>query len=259
MYEEELKVAVEAVREAGKFIKENYGKHLDSESKESWQDIVTKIDMAADNSIITRIKEKFPNHNIDSEESRHEKKESEFTWYIDPLDGTTNYVTQVPFVCIAVGLLKNDEPVLSVIYNPISDELFTSSKDGGAFLNGKPIAPSKNTDIKKTMINFCHMNTSEDIEKIGKVWSQLKQLGRDLRRLGSGNLDIAFVTCGRNDAYFSSSKIYDIAPSLILAKESGCKITDWYGNEWNKDSYGIIITNGTKIHDDLVNILSNLF
>lgn len=259
MYEEELAVAIEAAQAAGKVLKESYGLVHEEREKENWQEIVTEVDREADCEIFTVINEAFPKHTIYSEESTHYNKDySDFVWYIDPLDGTTNYVTQIPFFCTAVGLFKGGEPVIGVVFNPLTNELFVASKDKGAFLNGKKISVSKNSDIKKTLINFCHKNNPKEIERIGKAWSHLKQMGRDLRRLGSGNLDIAFVACGRNDAYFSSSKIFDIAPALIIAKEAGCEITDWSGNEWTQNSDGILITNGTKIHNKLVEVLSKI-
>ncbi|MBI4170526.1 MAG: inositol monophosphatase [Candidatus Aenigmarchaeota archaeon] len=258
MYEYELNIAINAAKAAGKIIQESYGLVLEEKEKENWQELVTQIDLEADCEICTILEEEFPDHTIKSEESMHKSGKSEFTWYIDPLDGTTNYVTQIPFFCTAIGLMKGNEPLVGVVFSPITSEIFTAAKGKGAFLNGKKIHVSKNDDIRKTLINFCHKNNPEEIEKIGKAWVQLKQMGRDLRRLGSGNLDIAFVACGRNDAYLSSSKIFDIAPALVIAKEAGCKITDWKNMPWTAASEGILITNGTRIHDQLIEVLSKL-
>lgn len=258
MYEKELATITTGLKAAGKVIRKYYGRRVAEKDKENWQDIVTKVDIEADRLIIDAIKSKFPEHNIFSEESQHQRTESEFEWFIDPLDGTTNFVMHIPFLAAAVGLLRKGQPVVGAVYNPLTSELFSAIKGKGAFLNGKRIYVSKNSDIKKTLINFCHKNNKQDIDCIAKVWPQLKMLGRDLRRLGSGNLDIAFVACGRNDAYFSSSKIFDIAPSLAIAEEAGCKITDWRGAPWHVNSPNIAITNGTKIHDEIIAILSTI-
>jgi myo-inositol-1(or 4)-monophosphatase len=171
MYEKELAVAKEAALEAGKVLKECYG-------KESFQELVTDADMKANEIIINKISSAFPTHSIFSEESAGRKKKSEFEWFIDPLDGTTNFVTQIPFFCTALGLLKKGEPVVGVVYNPIACELFYASLGSGAFMNGKRIFVSKNQDIRKTLINFCHKNKKEDVERIGKAWVELKHMSR---------------------------------------------------------------------------------
>jgi myo-inositol-1(or 4)-monophosphatase len=257
MYEKELHIAVSAVRDAGSVIKQGFGKVNNAAEKESYQELVTQIDREADRRICRSIERFFPGHNILSEESSHSKKDSEFSWFVDPLDGTTNFISHVPFFCSAVGLLRRQVPVAGAIYDPILDELFCASLGGGAFLNNEKIRHSENPHIKKTLINFCHKNTKDEIERISREWVSLKLLGRDLRRLGSGNLDIAYVASGRNDAYFSSSKIFDIAPALIIAKEAGCKISNWAGKEWSRESNGIAITNGL-VHSDLISILSKM-
>lgn len=257
MYDEELNVALAAAKEAGNIIKRTYGTALAEQEKENWHEIVTRADKEANSIILSSIQEAFPEHQIFSEESRQKKKDSQHVWYIDPLDGTTNFVTQFPFFCTALGLLHNGKPAVTVIYNPLAEEIFTAAHGKGAVLNEKPIQVSKNDDIKKTLITFCCKNLRSDAERLVPAWPQLKEMGRDLRQPGAGNLEIGYVAVGRNDAYFSSSKIYDIAPSLCLAREAGCKITDWKGGPWKMDS-GILITNGTKIHEDLVNVLSKL-
>lgn len=255
IYEKELATALRAAKSAGIILRKTYGKPLNEQVKDSWQDTVTSTDLAADKTIKQIISKAFPKHAIFSEESTTQG--SEATWYVDPLDGTTNFVTHIPFFCTAIGLAKSNEPVVGAVFDPLANELFYAAKGKGAFLNGKRIHCSNNKEIKKTLINFCHKNIKQDIEKINSVWTELKLLGRDLRRLGSGNLDIGFVAAGRNDAYFSNSKIFDIAPALIIAREAGCKVTDWSGQEWNIDSENIIITNG-KVHDSLLDILRKI-
>ena len=256
MYEKEVRAATKAVRSAGVILKKAWQKPQHITIKENWHEVVTEADKKADAIIRKIITSAFPKHSFISEESPP-KKGNEFTWYIDPLDGTTNFITHVPFFCSAAGLLKGDTPIIGAVYNPAMNELFCSN-GSNAFLNGKIIHASKNADIRKTLVNYCHKNTPDDVGRIAKVFVTLKLKSRDLRRLGSGNLDICYVACGRNDAYFSSSRIWDIAPALAIARAAGCKITDWSGAKWRIDSPNIVITNGTKIHDDLIAVLSTI-
>lgn len=257
MYEEELRVATEAVKKAGKILRDGYYSSHRIEIKDGdWREIVTEMDKAADKAIREIIESAFPKHSINSEESAP-KEGDVHTWYIDPLDGTTNYATKVPFFDTAIGLVVGRDPVVSVAFNPVMDELFTAAKSSGASLNGKPIRVSDNNDVRNTMINFCHKNRKESVERIVGLFRQLKEDARDLRQLGAGALDICYVAAGRNDIFFNDSKIWDVATSVVIAKEAGARVTDWQGKEWNADSKNVLVTN-QHLHEYMLEKLKGL-
>lgn len=250
--------AVKIVKEAGKILMENYGKVKSIRVKGgNWHELLTNVDMESNNLIIRMLKGTFPEHNIISEESRHKKTESEYTWYVDPLDGTTNYSMEVPFFCVALGLVKNREIILGVVYNPATRELFIGKEGKKSTLNGRVIRVSINQELKKTVVNYCHLNVPKEIEKIGKLFTVFKESSRDLRRLGSGNLDLCYLACGRNDVYIhTNNPSYDLVGGSIIAKGAGARITDWDNKPWGLESKNLLVTNG-KLHKEVLDIIKN--
>lgn len=252
------RVAVEAVKEAGKVIRENFGHVKDLRIKHGdWRDLVTDVDLKSNQIIMEILKENFPEHNIISEESKPLEKESDYTWFVDPMDGTTNYTLAIPFIGTCMGLVFRGKPILGVVYNPIIDELFVGESGKGATMNGNKIRVSENSELKKTLVNFCHDNTSQSIEIVEKLFAYFKTNSRDYRRLGSGSLDICWVACGRNDIYFRPDMIlHDVVPGYVIAKEAGAKITDWQDRPWVLESKDLLATNGTKIHEEVLEIIN---
>jgi myo-inositol-1(or 4)-monophosphatase len=250
------KVAVQAVREAGKVIRENFGRVQEVSIKHGdWRDLVTGVDLEANKIILDILESEFPGHGIISEESRPVAGK-DYTWYVDPLDGTTNYTLAFPFVGTCMGLVFRGRPVLGVVYNPMADEMFMGEDGKGATLNGRRIRVSGNGDLRKTIVSFCHNNTPGSIETVGRVFSYFKTNARDYRKLGSGNLEICYVACGRNDVYFRPDLIsYDVVAGYVVAKEAGARITDWSGTELTMESGDILVTNGTAIHGKVLDIL----
>lgn len=255
--QEMIDIALNSAKRAGKLIRGHYGNVKEINIKEDrWQDIVTDVDKESNEIILSTIKNAFPDHNIISEESKQKKTSSDYTWYIDPLDGTTNFATQIPFFCVSIALVLKNRIVLSVVNNPWERELFVAESDKGAALNGEKIKVSKNKDLKKTLVNYCHSNTLGGIKSIEKVYTTFKTKARSFRQLGSGGLDFAYVACGRNDVVLRPDIVpWDVIPGVLLVKESGGKVTDWNGNDWTLESPNIVATNGTKIHEEVLNLL----
>lgn len=253
-----MKVAVEAVKESGKVIRENFGhvkglriKHGD------WRDLVTDIDIEANKIILNILKENFPEHNIISEEAKPFERGSDYVWFVDPMDGTTNYTVAFPFIGTCIGLTFKGKPILGVVYNPIIDEFFVGEDGKGATLNGEEIRVSENSELKKTIVSFCHMNTPESIMSVEKPFRYFKTNARDYRKFGSGGLEICWVACGRNDVYFRPDVVlHDVIPGYVIAKESGAKITDWQNRPWKLESKNLLVTNGTKIHENVLGIIN---
>jgi len=255
--QELVDTALTAARRAGKVVRGHYGHVKEINIKDrNWHEIVTDVDKESNEIIINTIKEKFPEHNIISEESKQKKTNSDYTWYIDPLDGTTNFATQIPLFSVCVGLTLKNRIIMGVVYLPMEKEMFVAESDSGAALNGEKIKVSKNPDLKKTLVNFCHKSTMGSVKEIERIFSRFKLKARAFRQVGSGGLDFAYVACGRNDVVLRPDIIpWDVIPGVILVREAGGKVTDWKGKEWNLDSPNLVATNGTKIHEEVLNLL----
>lgn len=253
-----LETAIRAAREAGKVLKENHGKVKELKVKGgNWHEVVTNVDLESNKRILETIKSRFPEHNIVSEESKQQRTDSPYCWYIDPLDGTTNYTLNLHFTSVCIGLAKGGEILLGVVYNPMTEELFVGEKGKGATLNGSPIKPSENSDLKATVANYCHPNTPEETRKIEKLFFELKTRCRDLRRLGSAGLDLAYVACGRNDVNFHTNTTlapWDFVAGVAIAREAGAAVTDWENTPWTLESKNLLATNG-KVHKEMLDIL----
>lgn len=251
MISKELKVAVRAARQAGKILMKYYGK-TERHYKEGTS-IVTKADREAEELIRSIIKNKFPDHSILGEEFGSEKRDSDYTWIIDPLDGTTNYSAHFPFFCVSIALTKNSEPILGVVYYPHTKEMFHAELGKGAFLNSKKISVSSSENIPRSVIGFCLTGKGlEDVERITKIFRKLKNVTNNVRQFGASALELAYVANGRIDAFLVvNAKSWDVAAGMLLVSEAGGKITDLSGKYFNLESYDLLASNG-RIHDEIL-------
>jgi myo-inositol-1(or 4)-monophosphatase len=247
--------AIEAARKAGDHARERFFKQHKIGLKTS-HDLVTEVDVHNEKTITAMIREAFPEHAILGEETGL-KRGSDYTWIIDPLDGTTNYSIHNPFFDISIGVAKGNEPVIAVVYAPMTDEMFVAEKGKGAYLNGKRthVSPESMTN---SLLTYCHTSTNKEIKRIIEIFAKLKPLARDFNRMRAGALELAFVAAGRVGAYISNgAKSWDVAAGTLLVREAGGMVTDFSGTEWNLESSDIIASNG-KIHQKLVHLLRDV-
>ncbi len=244
-----LQTAIKAARAAAvvlmKDFKKRHVKHFKTES-----DFSTEADIGAEKIILKIINEKFPDHNIVTEESQEIDNSSDYTWIIDPLDGTINYATGIPYFCVSIAMAFKGRVMVGVVLNPHDKELFYAERDKGAYLNDKRIHVSKVSDITRSYIAG-PIKVTELIEPIMKV----NKIG--YRIFGSSELDYANVACGRIDARLkpSSMKIWDFAAGCLLIEEAGGKITDIEGDKWTLESKQIIASNG-KLHNKILDLIN---
>ena len=228
-----LGVAVEAALQAGKLLLSSYGKLKASDIKtKAKNDFVTKIDKRAEELIISKIKRHFPGHGILAEETG-KSPGHETLWIIDPLDGTSNYIHEIPIFSISIGVIENGRLKAGVIYDPIHRELFTVQKGKGAFLNKRKIhvtAVRRLSDAPLTTgIPFRARDRFDEYMASFRAIS-LGSVG--IRRAGSAALDLAYVACGRFDGFWELDlSPWDIAAGAVLVQEAGGKISDMWGNE----------------------------
>lgn len=249
--------AFRAAREAGRILKENFGKRYWVKDK-PLQETLTELDLKAEEAIIGIIRKAFPGHSILAEESGHQESPGDYLWIIDPLDGTTNYSINNPFFCTSISLAYKGEVVLAVTSAPMSGELFHAIKGGGAFLNGKPIRVSKEGRISNLLLAYCNGKNPEDRVEIGRIFSRIKPVAKDLDRYKAGALELAFVAAGRLGSYMANSQMsWDSAAGDLLVREAGGRVTDFGGRPWSIHSSDIIASNGL-IHEQLLGIIKEI-
>lgn len=244
---------MKAAREAGKILMDHYGRsHVKYKNDRS---LVTEADEKAEDTIKAILKEEFPDYSFLGEESGMEERTSDYTWVVDPLDGTTNYTIKNPFFCTSIGLTFKGEPVLGVVYNPLAQELFTGEKGKGAYLNGERLKVSRKDKVKDSVVAFCHKRTGESIRRIGKIFVDIKMVTNRLRQLGSGNLECCYVASGRIEAYLMPDvNAWDVVAGAVIVKEAGGLATDFKNKPYNLESGDILVSNG-KVHGELLGLV----
>ena len=257
-----LDVAVKAAKEAGALVKQGFlGDKVPEGAFKEENDtlqVVTEFDVAAEKLILDQLRQAFPDHAFFSEEVGDDQGDSDYRWIIDPIDGTSNYARQIPFFCVSIGLTYKNEPVLGVVYQPITDELFTAEKGKGAFLNGKKISVSNISDISKAFVTVDRGKTQHEKERLVAVVAELNKHVRSMRMPGSGALQTCYVACGRFDAgIFNGLSFYDVAAAALIAQEAGAQITDFSTQPW-KLKTGDMIVASSSLQLKFAEILGNL-
>lgn len=254
-------IAIEVVQEAGAYLLENRGKvHPEEVDEKSSNDFVTVIDKTSEKLIIERIKKHFPAHTILAEEGGRQGKNSAYEWVIDPLDGTKNYIRDIPYFCVSIAVFHQNKPVVGVVYDPVHDELFQAVKGGGSFLNRRPIRVSNASSLNRCMLTtgFPHRSKAylpQYLQAFEEIF--IKCIG--IRRPGSAALDLCHTACGRYDAFWELGlSSWDIAAGSLIVAEAGGVVSDFWGNPTYLKS-GFIIAGNAEIHKNLQEILSYHF
>lgn len=225
---------INIAKETGAFIrKERKRFSYDSVEFKGESDLVSYVDQQSERLIISGLEELIPDAGYITEEETTKQESKEFTWIIDPLDGTTNFVHGIPNYCVSIGLMHSGEIVAGVVYEVANDECFYAWKDGGAYLNGEKIHVSGASSFSHTVLatGFPYYEFHK-LDEYLKILHQLMEDTQGLRRMGSAAADMAYVACGRYGGYFEYNlNAYDIAAGVILVKEAGGAVTDFKGGE----------------------------
>jgi len=250
----ELTVAIEAAETAGKILIEYYGKVR--VSLKSDRSLVTEADVESEKRIRTILEGKFPTYSFLGEESERRRMESEKTWVVDPLDGTTNYVMMNPFFDVSIALIQGSEPILGVVHYPFLNETYSAEKGKGAFLDGKKVHVSSDTILEDSIITFCHGLDKESTGRISRMFAHFKSINDKIRQLGAAALELSYVACGRTSCFFMPGiNPWDVLAGLMLVEEAGGMVSDFSGHAFSANSKDILASNG-KIHGQLLEILS---
>ena len=239
-----MQVAHDVALHAGEMLREGFGKVQDISYK-GRGNIVTEMDTRVEAEVFTVLGREFPGMALLGEESSGEQStDSGYVWIVDPLDGTRNYASGIPFFSVVVGLALDGEPLLGVNYDPIRDETFHAERGKGAFLNDAPISVSKTSALDESILgmdlSYNNEGAANGLEVIATVWPGMQTA----RIMGSAALGISYVAAGRTDLYFHHKLApWDQVAGLVLVQEAGGTVTDRAGRRAGLNSDGLIASN----------------
>jgi myo-inositol-1(or 4)-monophosphatase len=235
--------AERAARAAGELLRQNFHRPLQVNSAEA-HDIKLEIDVEAQALITDSLLQEFPQHALYGEEGIVGDQASEHQWVVDPLDGTVNYFYRIPHFCVSIALRFKGEIVVGVIYDPVRDEMWSGQKGEKPSLNGAPFRVSDRADLAEAVVSVGLSKTSEMIDTNLPLLQQMIHQVRKCRVLGSAALDMAYVACGRFDAYIEQGiSLWDVAAGWILVETAG-GIVDLRPRTDMKNKYSIVASNG---------------
>lgn len=226
--------SIPVVKAAGDFIRKELGNVSNPEIEvKSLNSLVSYVDRKAEEMLVEGLGALIPEAGFLTEEETVEQSSRTLNWIIDPLDGTTNFLFQIPVFSVSVALQQHDELVLGLVYEVNQDECFFAWKNGGAFLNDRPMVVSKRPTLAEGLIatGFPYYDYSRTPQYL-EVLTQFMQKTRGIRRLGSAAVDLAYVACGRFDAFYEYSlNLWDVAAGILLVREAGGVVSDFQGKE----------------------------
>jgi myo-inositol-1(or 4)-monophosphatase len=256
MTKTELLSFAEAVaREAGALLRERFGTRLDVRHK-GRINLVTEVDLLAEQCIRRQIQAHFPDHSILAEEEGLTETASAFRWIVDPLDGTTNYAHGYPFFSVAIAVEQHGEIIVGVVYDPLRNELFSAAKGQGAYCNGQPLHVSDVTSLEQALlVTGFPYNVKSSLQKNLDHFSAFLDVAQAIRRDGSAALDLAYVAAGRFDGFWELNLApWDMAAGSLLVTEAGGQVTAFGGQAFSPYVPEIVASNG-HIHAAMCQVL----
>ena len=249
---------IDTIKEAGEILKYGFYNPKKVNFKSS-VDLVTEYDVKIENFLKEKLKAIYPDFEIVAEESFEEKEIPKKAIFIDPIDGTTNFVHSIVYTCISIGIWEDGEPIEGVVYNPILNELFYAKKDKGAFLNGEKISVSNTSKLINALIAtgfpYTKIEKGKDYNWVIETMKNILPKTRDIRRLGSAAIDLCYVACGRFSGFYEVNlKPWDVAAGILIVKEAGGSIYNQKGEEYRFGD--IIVAANAKIDRELIKNLA---
>lgn len=259
MINKSFDVLQEALENASKIVINKFGK-VGFELKGK-ANLVTQADVASQQVILNTIQAYFPTHNLLAEENGIKNTGSDYTWVIDPIDGTTNFAHTFPQCSISIALFDKQTPIVAGVANPINHEVFLAKKGQGATLNGKSIRVSSVKTLQESLlVTGFPYNRFERLPQLLKRFGLFLNSCHDVRRLGSAALDLCWLAAGRLDGYWEDNlNPWDVAAGTLILQEAGGKVTDFTGTPF-KDifSYGkTLLASNSLIHEEMLQVLKN--
>ncbi len=249
------------MEEAATFIRSKAGQVSDKEVEiKSRNSLVSYVDKTAEKILVDGLHRILPEAGFITEEETIQQKTSEYTWIIDPLDGTTNFLQDIPFYCVSVGLVHDGEIVLGVVSDVEHRKTYYAWQKGGAWCNGQPIKVSDRLAVTDAVVATGFPYSAKKVTpQLLSAFDYFLKNARGVRRLGSAALDLAYVACGRFDVYYETSlNAWDIAGGILLVKEAGGMVADFAGGHLMLDT-GQVISANAKMFPEASSIIRNFF
>jgi myo-inositol-1(or 4)-monophosphatase len=249
---------IEIAREAGALVMEYFHQRVKVEYKGD-VDLVTVADRKSEALILERIRSRYPDHDILGEEGGLHAQGSSYRWYVDPLDGTTNFAHGFPVFCVSLGVEYAGERVAGVIYDPTRDEMFAAEKGGGAYLNTQPIHVSKVANLAECLVATGFPSHKRHKNPNIFFYHQLTLRTHGVRRAGSAALDLCSVACGRFEAFWEFNlNPWDTAAGVLIVQEAGGQVTDFQGGPFQIASRETVASNGL-VHAAMLSEFAAIF
>ncbi|MGD9489206.1 MAG: inositol monophosphatase [Calditrichaceae bacterium] len=248
-----INTAKKAAIEAGKILTQHFGNLEKNQIREKTKnDFLSFVDENSEKAILSVIQDAWPDHNILAEEGGEINQDSPYKWIIDPLDGTRNYICGIPVFSVSIGLQFDGEMILGIVYDPIREEMFWAEKDKGAFLNDRRIRVTDNENLSDSIIaTGFPFKSKQFLPDYLKSFEKIFNDCNGIRRLGSAAIDLAYVAAGRFDGYWELGlSPWDMAAGVILIKEAGGMMTDFWNQPYYLNNTYVVASNG-KIHSQI--------
>jgi myo-inositol-1(or 4)-monophosphatase len=251
--------AAEAIaRDAGELLMGYFARHVKIEYKGE-VDLVTEADRASEALILDRLQARFPRHDVMGEEGTRRETGSEYKWYVDPLDGTTNFAHGFPVFCVSLGLEYKRQVIAGVVYDPTRGEMFSAEKGSGAYLNQRRIHVSKTARLPESLVATGFPSHKRHKSPNIYFYHQITLRTHGVRRAGSAALDLVSVASGRFDAFWEFNlNPWDLAAGVLLVEEAGGHVSGFYGQPFRLEERDVVASNGL-IHADLLREFKEIF
>ena len=251
-----LDSAVEAARVGGEILVSHHGKRPSGIHEKGTNDYVTDVDRAAERAVVDFLRRRHPDHSILAEEGRSHQGSTDYRWYIDPLDGTTNYIHDYPFFATSVGLWRGPEGIAGAVVDPVRGEMFRAERGAGAWLNDRRIRVSTASSLRGSLlVTGFPFRRPEEIDTYLRSFGELLARTAGVRRDGSAALDLCYVACGRVDGFWETGlSPWDLAAGVVIVREAGGQVTDYAGKPGFLES-GEIIAAAPGLHGPVLEVL----
>ena len=254
-----LETAVEIAREAGSLLAGYFERRVAFETKGEF-DLVTEADRASEKLVVERLRSYFPSHNIVAEEGGGHESASEYRWFVDPLDGTTNFAHSFPYFNVTLGLERAGELIAGVVYDPTRQEMFTAERGAGAYLNNRRIRVSATRRITDSLSSTGFPSRKRHHNINIHFYYQLAMASHGVRRTGSAAIDLAYVASGRLDFFWEFGlKPWDMAAGSLLVQEAGGRITDMNGAPHSVTGSDHLLADNGLLHEEVLESFANIF
>jgi len=250
-----LQEIIQFAKKAGEILQAGIGTDLKIQHK-GRIDLVTNTDKLSEEYLLGEIQKRYPHHTIFTEESGHHEGDTDYCWYLDPLDGTANYAHGLPIYCVSIAYAEKQELRLAVVYDPTRQECFSAESGQGAWLNGYAIHVSQVTQLVDALLATGFPYQIKTVDNNLDNFARFYFTAQSVRRLGSAALDMCYVAAGRMDGYWQiQSHAWDMAAGTLLVREAGGKVTNLAGDEdILKEPYCVVAAN-PHLHPKMMQIL----